>query len=135
MTIRFEWAASLSPAAASSRAASAPFASSVPPNTVPNRRRHGVATASASSGQGRRAAPLRARVGGALLAHLVYGLTDAVALGAKPGLVFWLVLGLIAGLFEQTGFHPARRPTPPRAGEWAKMGISSGACADQAVGR
>ena len=41
-------------------------------------------------------------LGGSLLAHLVYSLTDAVALGAKPGLVFWLVLGLIAGLFEQT---------------------------------
>jgi putative inorganic carbon (hco3(-)) transporter len=44
-------------------------------------------------------------LGGALLAHLVYGLTDAIALGAKPGLVFWLVLGLIAGLFEQTCSH------------------------------
>ncbi len=45
-------------------------------------------------------------LGSGLLAHLVYGLTDAVALGAKPGLVFWLLLGLIAGLFEQT------RPAP-----------------------
>jgi len=41
-------------------------------------------------------------LGCGLLAHLVYGLTDAVALGAKPGLVFWLLLGLIAGLFAQT---------------------------------
>jgi putative inorganic carbon (HCO3(-)) transporter len=45
-------------------------------------------------------------LGGGLLAHLVYGLTDAVALGAKPGLVFWLLLGLLAGLFAQT--QPAR---------------------------
>lgn len=31
-----------------------------------------------------------------LIAHDVYGITDAVALGAKPGLFFWLLLGLIA---------------------------------------
>jgi len=31
----------------------------------------------------------------------VYGLTDAVALGAKPGILFWMLLGLIAALFEQ----------------------------------
>jgi O-antigen ligase len=41
-------------------------------------------------------------LGGGLFAHLVYGLTDAVALGAKPGAIFWLLLGLIAGLYEQT---------------------------------
>jgi putative inorganic carbon (HCO3(-)) transporter len=40
-------------------------------------------------------------LGGGLLAHLVYGLTDAVALGAKPGLLFWMLLGLIAGLHRQ----------------------------------
>ena len=40
---------------------------------------------------------------GGLLAHLIYGLTDAVALGAKPGILFWMLLGLIAALFEQTG--------------------------------
>jgi putative inorganic carbon (HCO3(-)) transporter len=28
----------------------------------------------------------------------IYGLTDALALGSKPGLAFWLALGLIAGL-------------------------------------
>jgi putative inorganic carbon (HCO3(-)) transporter len=33
-----------------------------------------------------------------LLALHVYGLTDAIALGAKPGLAFWLALGLIAAL-------------------------------------
>jgi len=40
-------------------------------------------------------------LGGGLLAHLIYGLTDAVALGAKPGLLFWMLLGLIAGLHRQ----------------------------------
>jgi putative inorganic carbon (HCO3(-)) transporter len=39
-------------------------------------------------------------LGGGLLAHLLYGLTDAVALGAKPGILFWMLLGLIAGLYE-----------------------------------
>ena len=41
-------------------------------------------------------------LGGGLLAHMLYGITDAVALGAKPGLLFWMLLGLIAGLYEQT---------------------------------
>ena len=38
-------------------------------------------------------------LGGGLLAHLLFGLVDAVALGAKPGFVFWMLLGLITGLF------------------------------------
>ncbi|GAB4502300.1 MAG: hypothetical protein Fur0035_18480 [Anaerolineales bacterium] len=40
-------------------------------------------------------------LGGGLLAHLLYGLTDAVALGAKPGLLFWFLLGLVAALYAQ----------------------------------
>jgi len=44
-------------------------------------------------------------LGGGLASHLVYGLTDAVALGAKPGIVFWMLLGLIAGLHYQM-FRP-----------------------------
>ena len=46
-------------------------------------------------------------LGGGLLAHLLYGLTDAVALGAKLGVLFWMLLGLIAGLYEQT--RPEKR--------------------------
>jgi O-antigen ligase len=38
-------------------------------------------------------------LGGGLLAHALYGLTDAVALGAKPGILFWMLLGLITGLY------------------------------------
>ena len=34
-------------------------------------------------------------LGGALLGHLVYSLFDAVALGAKPGVALWFLLGLI----------------------------------------
>ena len=40
-------------------------------------------------------------LGGGLLAHLIYGLTDAVAMGAKPGVLFWMLLGLVAGLHRQ----------------------------------
>jgi putative inorganic carbon (HCO3(-)) transporter len=47
------------------------------------------------------ARPLVLGLGGGLLAHMLYGLTDAVALGAKPGLLFWMLLGLIAGLYGQ----------------------------------
>jgi O-antigen ligase len=46
--------------------------------------------------------PLVLGLGGGMLAHMLYGLTDAVALGAKPGVLFWMLLGLIAGLYEQT---------------------------------
>ena len=44
-------------------------------------------------------------LGGGLLAHLLYGLTDTVALGAKPGVLFWMLLGLIAGLRRQAQEH------------------------------
>ncbi|CAG0942243.1 hypothetical protein ANRL1_00874 [Anaerolineae bacterium] len=40
-------------------------------------------------------------LGGGLFAHLLYGLTDAVALGAKPGILFWMLLGLIVGLYQK----------------------------------
>jgi putative inorganic carbon (HCO3(-)) transporter len=33
-----------------------------------------------------------------LLGLHVYGLADAIALGSKPGLAFWMLLGLIAAL-------------------------------------
>jgi putative inorganic carbon (HCO3(-)) transporter len=45
---------------------------------------------------------------GCLLAYFVYGLTDAVALGARPGFLFWFLLGLIAGLFRITSREEAR---------------------------
>lgn len=34
---------------------------------------------------------------GALVGFFVYGLSDAVTIGAKPAFIFWLLLGLIAG--------------------------------------
>jgi putative inorganic carbon (HCO3(-)) transporter len=49
-------------------------------------------------------------LGAGLLAHAVYGMTDAVALGSKPGVLFWMMLGLIAGLHQQL--------TRDKLGEW-----------------
>lgn len=37
-----------------------------------------------------------------LVAHHVYGLADTLALGSKPGLVFWLLLGLLAAAHRLT---------------------------------
>ena len=51
-------------------------------------------------------------LGGGLLAHAIYGLTDAVALGAKPGVLFWMLLGLICGLHAQTRSDPDDAASP-----------------------
>ena len=39
-------------------------------------------------------------LGSGLLAHFLFGLTDATALGGRPGVIFWLLLGLIASLYR-----------------------------------
>lgn len=36
------------------------------------------------------------------LAHFLFGLGDSIPLGAKPGIVFWVSLGLIAALYNRT---------------------------------
>jgi hypothetical protein len=38
---------------------------------------------------------------GGLLAHFFFSLTDAVGLGAKPGFLFWWLLAMVCGLYEQ----------------------------------
>jgi putative inorganic carbon (HCO3(-)) transporter len=43
---------------------------------------------------------------GGLFAHLLFSLTDAVTLGSKYRIFFWMLLGLIAGLFEQVRAVP-----------------------------
>jgi putative inorganic carbon (HCO3(-)) transporter len=48
-------------------------------------------------------------LGGGLAAHLIYGLTDAVALGAKPGVLWWMLLGLVASLYRVPSLRPARK--------------------------
>jgi len=40
-------------------------------------------------------------LGAGLAAHLLFGVTDAVALGAKPGVLWWILLGLIASLYRR----------------------------------
>jgi hypothetical protein len=40
-------------------------------------------------------------IGAGLLGLHVYGLTDALTLGAKPGVALWLALGLLASLAKQ----------------------------------
>ena len=40
-------------------------------------------------------------LGGGLLAHLLWGMTDAMALGSRPGFLFWIILALITGLHQQ----------------------------------
>jgi putative inorganic carbon (HCO3(-)) transporter len=62
----------------------------------------------------RRGDSLMRRVALGLAAGLVglhvYGLTDAVALGSKPGLAFWIALGIIAVLPR---FSPRQEPSSP----------------------
>jgi O-antigen ligase len=43
---------------------------------------------------------------GGLFAHILFGLTDAVALGAKPGFLMWWLLGLAFGIYQQA--RPSR---------------------------
>jgi hypothetical protein len=43
---------------------------------------------------------LMAGVLAGLAAHTVFGLTDAVALGAKPGIFFWLLLAMTAAVWQ-----------------------------------
>jgi putative inorganic carbon (HCO3(-)) transporter len=38
---------------------------------------------------------------GGLLAHFLFGITDAVALGAKPGFLLWWLFGLAFGIYYQ----------------------------------
>lgn len=40
-------------------------------------------------------------LGGGLFAHFIFGIFDAVSLGAKPGILFWILLGLICGLYTK----------------------------------
>ncbi len=44
-----------------------------------------------------------------MLAHQIFGLTDAVTLGSKPGIIFWVMLAVAAGLWTLTPL-PSGRP-------------------------
>ena len=39
---------------------------------------------------------------GGLFAHFLFGITDAIALGAKPGVLFWIMLSLATSIFMKT---------------------------------
>ena len=73
-----------------------------------------VALAGAGAWAGLRTLPpadrwLVAALACGLIAALAFGVTDEVAPGAKGGLVFWLYLGLLAGLV------PIELPSASRA--------------------
>jgi putative inorganic carbon (HCO3(-)) transporter len=57
---------------------------------------------------------------GSLVAFHVYGLTDAIALGAKPGVAFWMILALSAALLrsspESVRSSACAAESPPAAG-------------------
>ncbi|MDH5508026.1 MAG: O-antigen ligase family protein, partial [Anaerolineae bacterium] len=36
---------------------------------------------------------------GGLISHMIYGMADAVGLGAKPGVLFWLLIALVTALY------------------------------------
>jgi putative inorganic carbon (HCO3(-)) transporter len=38
-------------------------------------------------------------LGAGMLAHQLFGLTDAFLLGTKPGIVMWILMGMITGLY------------------------------------
>jgi putative inorganic carbon (HCO3(-)) transporter len=71
-----------------------------------------VMLARASAGKARalgmKAPDLAIGLGAGLAAHLVFGLTDAVALGARPGFLLWMAFGLAGGFFLQTREGAAR---------------------------
>jgi hypothetical protein len=58
----------------------------------------------------RRARVAAVAVGGGLLAHLIYGITDAIPLWDRFSFVYWIMLGLAGGqyaLIRQAGTEPA----------------------------
>ena len=52
-------------------------------------------------------------LGGGLLAHFLFGLIDATALGGRPGVIFWVLLGLIASLYQQVTYPTSREAVQP----------------------
>lgn len=69
------------------------------------RRAHVSSSSRASRG-------LTVGLGCGVLAYLVYGLTDAFTLGAKPGVFFWILVGL-AGALALLPVAQARQPASP----------------------
>ncbi len=53
-------------------------------------------------------------LGVGMLAHQVFGQTDAFLLGTKPGVVMWMIMGLITGLYLKLA-----------PGTWGDRGLGS----------
>ncbi len=73
-----------------------------------------------SDGSGRHLRPLVLGLAGSLVAGWLFGIVDAIALGARPGFVFWLLLGLVALAHRQSTLAevvetgtPRTRPAAP----------------------
>lgn len=54
-------------------------------------------------------------LGGGLAAHLIFGMIDAVALGAKPGILWWALMGLVASLYRGPALQAVHRAPMPAA--------------------
>jgi hypothetical protein len=59
-----------------------------------------------------------------MLAHQIFGLTDAFLLGTKPGVVMWLIMGLITGLYLKLA--PEHLGVTRRWGEEETGGMGDG---------
>jgi uncharacterized membrane protein YeaQ/YmgE (transglycosylase-associated protein family) len=44
-----------------------------------------------------------------LLAYYVFGLTDAIGLGEKPGIIYWMLLGVVGACARQAIPRARRR--------------------------
>ena len=67
---------------------------------------------------------LVAGIGAGLIGHLIFGLTDAVTLGAKPGIFLWAMLGAAVAL----GLPAALAATRRSARAWIEWGAFTLAC-------
>jgi O-antigen ligase len=68
---------------------------------------------------------LVAGIAAGLVGHLIFGLTDAVTLGAKPGVFLWSMLGAAVAL----GLPPATGAVRRSARAWIEWGLFIVACA------
>ena len=55
-------------------------------------------------------------LGAGLVAHFFFSLTDAIPLGAKVGVLFWLTLALVVALHHVA--LPASQPVNQSCSEW-----------------
>jgi putative inorganic carbon (HCO3(-)) transporter len=45
-----------------------------------------------------------------LIAYFIYGMTDAISLGARPGFLFWMLLGIIGGMHYRLLIENKKEP-------------------------